>query len=55
MGTLRTHTASGGDTVLPAVAHEFLAATSVALHPGPFLAMNDDAVYATSALHNGTV
>ena len=55
MGTLRTHTAYGGDTVLPAVAHELLAATSIALHHVPFLPINHDAVYATSAQPNGTV
>ena len=54
MGTLRTHTAYGGDTVLPAVAHELLAATSIALHLVPFLVRSPDAVYPTSPLPNGT-
>jgi hypothetical protein len=52
----RRETSSAGATPIeltclpiPSRLGEFLAATSIALHPGPFLRMNHDAVYATSA------
>ena len=39
---------------IPSRLGEFLAATSITLHPVAFLRMNHDAVYPTSAPPNGT-